>query len=241
MSKAKELEALLVTSTHALSAVRKLVRAVGKDKRSLAELHGELQVLLSNKSVKNVLQWLRDHNKALKEIDTVDAKVVTSKVAKDKSKKDKKAATKPSDNDPYTGAFLFLDDANFEIIVKATSKFVTTEEGTKFALDQLKPRKGDRANWVVKRPATVAKESKAQRTERNEKTHKVIEAVAGTHKLPGKHDLMGTSVKAGKKVSPVEAVFNKDGARHVRLENGTELPVAGLTRANKNQTLWVYK
>ena len=240
MSKAKELEALLITAAHGLSLVRKELRKYDS-RASLEEFHDEVETLFTNKSIKGVLKWLREHNKAMRELDTVDAKVVTSKVAKDKSKKDKKAATKPSKDDPYTGSFLFFDDVNFEEIVKATKKFVTTEEGSKFALDQLKPRKGDRANWAVKRQTKVAKESKAQRTERNEKVHKVIEAVAGTHKLPGKHDLIGTSVKKGKKVSPVEAVFNKDGARHVRLENGTELPVAGLTRANKNQTLWVYK
>ena len=82
MSKLKETEALLLTAAKLLVQIRKLPAST-KPK----DLPGALISLSASPEFKSVVAWVRDRRKALKDVDTVKAKVVTTAVVEKEGKK----------------------------------------------------------------------------------------------------------------------------------------------------------
>lgn len=227
-TKTKELETLLINAADTLVKMRTAL------KLSSAKNNTALNELLSTPEAKLVFKWRRARRLALKDVDTVPAKVVTSSTRKPKTDKRPVEArtvkgapakmmigkTIQVRTKQFTIKEVFLLDVQGQRAVLLDNGYVysvTDIEKTPEGKSDYSIKKGVLRIRGVKPPvATAEKESKATRTARQAKEMKVVGKVASAHAAralaKAEKDLEPKSAKEASKTARTRR-SGKDGVK----------------------------
>lgn len=227
-TKTKELETLLVNAADTLVKMRAAL------KLSTAKNSTALNELLLTPEAKQVFKWRRARRLALKDVETVPAKVVTSSTRKPRTDKRPVEArtvkgapgkmmigkTLQVRTKQFTITDVFLLDVQGERAVLLDNGYVynvTDIEKTPDGASDYSIKKGVLRLRGVKPPAqTVAKESKTARTKRQAREMKVVGDVATSHAAralaKAEKDLQPKSAKEASKTARTRR-SGKDGVK----------------------------
>lgn len=191
MTKIKELEAVLVNAADLLVKMRSAMKVATNG----AKAAGAIEALLATPEAKTVFKWRREHRLELKEVDTVDAKVVTSAV---RNKRPVTPADKPASGKGYEGKTIQVRTKQFTI----TSVFnhegercVVLDNGYIYRISEIEKTPEGKSDLSIKKgvlrirgvkppvagkavAGKVSKESATDRAARHDKEHKIIAKVA---------------------------------------------------------------
>ncbi|MNQ24114.1 hypothetical protein D3C85_372960 [compost metagenome] len=186
MTKIKELEAVLVNAADLLVKMRSAMKVATNG----AKAAGAIEALLATPEAKTVFKWRREHRLELKEVDTVDAKVVTSAV---RNKRPVAPADKPAAGRGYEGKTIQVRTKQFTI----TSVFshegercVVLDNGYIYRISEIEKTPEGKSDLSIKKgvlrirgvkppvAGKVSKESAPDRAARHDKEHKIIAKVA---------------------------------------------------------------